>query len=77
MLSIIAIRDRTQQMPNTRLPMSMIHLNPGRIGVEAAEVLVRHLQGEHEFTDNLAIESGAWIEGGTIGPAAARLTKAG
>jgi LacI family transcriptional regulator len=74
-LSIIAIRDRTQQMPNTRLPMSMIHLNPGRVGVEAAEVLVKHLQGERELSDNLAIESGAWIEGGTIGPAAARLTK--
>jgi LacI family transcriptional regulator len=68
-LSIIAIRDRTQQMPNTRLPLSMIHLNPGRVGVEAADVLVKHLQGEKKLamSDSLAIEAGSWIEGGTIG----------
>jgi DNA-binding LacI/PurR family transcriptional regulator len=66
-LSIIAIRDRTQQMPNTRLPLSMIHLNPGRVGVEAADALVKHLQGEKKLSANLAVEAGAWIEGGTIG----------
>jgi LacI family transcriptional regulator len=68
-LSIIAIRDRTQQMPNTRLPMSMIHLNPGRVGVEAAAVLVKHLQGETAFSGNLAVEAGAWVEGATVGSA--------
>ena len=77
-LSIVAIRDRTQQIPNTRLPMSMIHLNPGRVGVEAAGVLVRQLRGEEGFKGNLAVEAGAWIEGGTIGPVISlRATRAG
>jgi DNA-binding LacI/PurR family transcriptional regulator len=77
MLSIIAIRDRTQQMPNTRLPLSMIHLNPGRVGVEAADALVKHLQGEKKLTANLAIEAGAWIEGGTVGTVITKPAKAG
>ena len=79
-LSIIAIRDRTQQMPNTRLPLSMIHLNPGRVGVEAADVLVKHLQGDKKLATSasLAIEAGSWIEGGTIGTIAPlKTTKAG
>ena len=69
-LSIIAIRDRTQQMPTTRLPLSMIHLNPGKVGVEASSALVRHLRGDQVVAGNLAVEAGSWIEGGTIGPAA-------
>jgi DNA-binding LacI/PurR family transcriptional regulator len=78
MLSIIAIRDRTQQMPTTRLPMSMIHLNPGKIGVEAAEILAKVLSGEGDFKGDLTIETGAWIERGTLGPALTRsLSQAG
>lgn len=78
MLSIVAIRDRTQQMPNTRLPLSMIHLNPGRLGVEAAGALVKHVKGERKLSGDLAIEAGSWIEGGTIGPVASvRMVKVG
>ena len=78
MLSVVAIRDRTQQMPTTRLPMSMIHLNPGKIGVEAAEILAKVLSGEGDFRGDLTIETGAWIERGTLGPALTRsLSQAG
>jgi LacI family transcriptional regulator len=78
MLSIIAIRDRTQQMPVTRLPLSMIHLNPGKIGVEAAEILVGVLAGERSFAGDVSVETGAWIERATLGPAPTRsLSQAG
>jgi LacI family transcriptional regulator len=78
MLSVVAIRDRTQQMPVTRLPMSMIHLNPGKIGVEAADLVVRMLSGEVSFKNDTSIETGAWVERGTTGPALPRsLTQAG
>ena len=78
MLSIVAIRDRTQQMPATRLPMSMIHLNPGKIGVEAAEIIARMLSGESNFKKDISIETGSWVERGTIGPALSRtLSQAG
>lgn len=72
MLSIIAIRDRTQQMPSTRLPISMIHLNPGNVGVEAAKALVKHLQGEKLFKGEMMVSAGSWIEGATIAPAMVR-----
>jgi LacI family transcriptional regulator len=77
-LSIVAIRDRTQQMPATRLPMSMIHLNPGKVGVEAAEIISRVLSGESNFKSDISIETGAWVERGTTGPALSRtLSQAG
>lgn len=68
MLSIIAIRDRTMQMPATRLPMSMIHLHPALVGVEAASILVRVLSGEQKNIENVTIQTGAWLERGTVGP---------
>jgi len=78
MLSIIAIRDRTQQMPATRLPMSMIHLNPGKIGVEAAEIIARMLSRETKFKADISIETGSWVERATVGPALSRtLSQAG
>jgi hypothetical protein len=56
----------------------MIHLNPGRIGVEAAEILAKVLSGEGDFKGDLTIETGTWIERGTLGPAPTRsLSQAG
>jgi LacI family transcriptional regulator len=67
-LSIIAIRDRTQQMPSTRLPLSMIHLNPANVGVEAARTLVHHLIGGSALpSGDRLVDAGSWVEGGTIG----------
>jgi len=66
-LSIIAIRNRAQQMTGTRLPLSMILLSPGRVGVEAASALVGHLRGERTLWGSIAVEVGSWIEGGTMG----------
>jgi DNA-binding LacI/PurR family transcriptional regulator len=69
MLSIVAIRDRTQLMPNTRLPLSMIHLNPAKVGREAAEMLLNRLAGGPEIAGETLVEMGSWIERGTTGPA--------
>lgn len=68
MLSIVAIRDRTQQMPSTRLPLSMIHLNPGKVGAEAAVIVAKLLAGEIDFRGDSSIETGAWVERGSVGP---------
>ncbi|MGD2133935.1 MAG: LacI family DNA-binding transcriptional regulator, partial [Maricaulaceae bacterium] len=65
MLSIIAIRDRTLQMPTTRLPLSMIHLNPAKVGVVAAELVVEALLEGTAIKGDRSVEMGSWIERGT------------
>lgn len=66
-LSLVAIRDRSQQMVPTRVPLSMIHLNPGKVGKIAADLVVDSLTGR-ALTDSV-VEMGAWIERGSTGPA--------
>ena len=66
-LSLVAIRDRSQQMAPTRVPLSMIHLNPGKVGKIAADLVVDSLTGG-PLTDAV-VEMGAWIERGSTGPA--------
>ena len=72
MLSIVAIRDRAQSMINTRLPLSMIHLNPARVGVVAADMVVAHLAAEAEISGDTLVQMGSWIERSTTGPAGPR-----
>jgi DNA-binding LacI/PurR family transcriptional regulator len=69
-LSLVAIRDRTQQMPTTRLPLSMIHLNPDRVGKVAADLMCDRLAGG-ALEGPVLVEMGAWIERATTGPAKA------
>lgn len=68
-LSLVAIRDRTTQGPNTRLPLSMIHLNPEKVGRVAADVMC-HWLGGHPPEGNVSVEMGSWIERATTGAAA-------
>ena len=64
-LSLVGIRDRTLGMPTTRLPLSMIHLNPSMVGKVAAAMLLERLSGGAEITSDVLVEMGSWIERST------------
>lgn len=68
-LSLIGIRDRTMGMPNTRLPLSMIHLNPAKVGETAAQLILQQLSGGPPIDADVLVQMASWIERGTTGPA--------
>lgn len=69
-LSLVAIRDRNQNLPPTRLPLSTIHLNPERLGKAAAKIACDWVIGE-PLQHNVEVEVGSWIERASTGPAPA------
>ncbi|GAB1269982.1 LacI family DNA-binding transcriptional regulator [Aurantivibrio infirmus] len=69
-ISLIAIRDRELQTQNIRLPLSIIHLEPARLGTEAADLIANQLAGEPGIDKKLRVEIGKWIEGQTTAKAA-------
>jgi LacI family transcriptional regulator len=71
LLSIVAIRDHELRMPMTKLPISVLHLSPSKVGVTAVEILVRVLSQE-DSTSALSpatVQMGSWIERASTGPA--------
>lgn len=68
-LSLVGIRDRTLGMPSTRLPLSMIHLNPSMVGKVAAAMVLETLSGGAAITTDSWVQMGSWIERGTTAPA--------
>ncbi|GAB1263611.1 LacI family DNA-binding transcriptional regulator [Aurantivibrio infirmus] len=69
-ISLVAIRDRELQTQNIRLPLSIIHLEPARLGTEAADLIANQLAGEPGIDKKLRVEIGKWIEGQTTAKAA-------
>lgn len=67
-LSLIAIRDRAQNTPATRLPLSTIHLSPDQVGRVAADLMCGWLAGE-PIRDRVLVEMGVWIERATTAAA--------
>lgn len=70
-LSLIAVRDRTQMPPTTRLPLSTIHLRPDQVGRVAADRMCEWLAGE-PLRDNVMVDMGVWIERASLAAAPAR-----
>lgn len=68
-LSIVAIRDRSPETRPTRLPMSSIHLNPGKVARAAAEFIVRVLSQGEAIPRETYVEMATWVDRATIGPA--------
>jgi LacI family transcriptional regulator, galactose operon repressor len=68
-LSIVAVRDRALQVPATRLSLSMINLDPSKIGSVAAELIVAQLSSGARLKKRTAVETGSWLERDTLGPA--------
>jgi len=68
-LSLIAVRDRSTLMPITRVPLSIIYMDPQKIGVKVAERLLDRLNDGPEIDGDTFIEMGSWLERGTTGPA--------
>jgi DNA-binding LacI/PurR family transcriptional regulator len=68
-LSIVAIRDRSLQVPATRLALSIINLDPSIIGSVAAELIADQIAGNLKLKKKMAVEIGAWVERDTLGPA--------
>lgn len=67
-LSLVAIRDRNQNLPPPRLALSTIHLNPERLGKAAAEIACDWLAGQ-ALRNDVEVEVGSWIERASTGPA--------
>lgn len=68
-LSLVAVRDRTTLLPITRIPLSMIYMDPQKIGLAAAEHLYAQLQHGKAISGDRFVEMGSWLERGTTGPA--------
>jgi LacI family transcriptional regulator len=68
-LSIVAVRDRTAVMTATRVPLSMIYLDPQKIGVTAADAILAQLAGGAPPKADVLVEMGTWLEHGTTGAA--------
>lgn len=68
-LSLVALRDRSQLPGGARLPISTIHLNPGKVAHVAAQVMMRRLAGE-PLDGDIVVEMASWIERATTGQAA-------
>lgn len=68
-LSLIAIRDRELQTQAIRLPLSIIHLEPAKLGRKASELIVNQLAGGPRVDKKLGVEIGKWLEGSTTAPA--------
>ena len=54
---------------STRAPLSMIYLDPQKIGVAASDAIVAQLAGGAAPKGDALIEMGTWLEQGTTGPA--------
>jgi LacI family transcriptional regulator len=68
-LSLVAIRDRAVVLPVTRVPLSMINIEPSRVGVVAAERMLEQLSGGASPDNELRIETGVWLERSTTATA--------
>ncbi|WP_162174848.1 LacI family DNA-binding transcriptional regulator [Hyphomonas oceanitis] len=70
-ISLIGIRDQTQNQTATRRPLSTIHLDPATLGLESASRLVRILKnGEDQgMLSETHIEMAKWVERDTTGSA--------
>lgn len=68
-LSIVAVRDRSTIVPATTLPMSMIYMDPQKIGLLVADKLCEQLNGGDAITGDHFVEEGSWLERATTGPA--------
>lgn len=64
-LSLIAIRDRELQTQAIRLPLSIIHLEPAKLGQKASDLIVNQIAGEPGVDKKLRVEIGKWLEGAT------------
>jgi DNA-binding LacI/PurR family transcriptional regulator len=70
-LSLVAVRDRTSVMMTTRIPLSMIYLDPQKIGVAAADAILVQLAGGAPSKSDVLVEMGTWLEHATTGAAPA------
>lgn len=79
LLSIVAIRDDELRMPMMKLPMSMVHLNPSKVGVAATEILglLFTQSGGATVVSDTTVQMGSWIERASTGPAPLVSAKAG
>jgi LacI family transcriptional regulator len=68
-LSIVALRDRALQVPQTRLPLAIINLDPSILGSVAAELITGQIAGHPKMKKNVSIDMGSWLERATLGPA--------
>jgi LacI family transcriptional regulator len=69
-LSIVALRDRALQVAATRVALSMINLDPSKIGSVAADLIVEQLSSGTKLKRKTAVEIGSWLDRDTLGPAA-------
>jgi LacI family transcriptional regulator len=72
--SVVGIRDRAAVITATRQPLSMIEIEPPRMGMLAARQLLDRLEGAAAADQDLRIETGVWVERATTGPAAAAVS---
>lgn len=68
-ISLIAVRDRSTMTIVTRVPMSMIYLDPQKIGISVTDKLIEQLEGGDEISGDEYVEMGSWLQRGTTGPA--------
>lgn len=71
-LSLVAVRDRTTTMPATSVPLSMIYLDPQKIGTAVSDSLLKKLQGGKARLRDTQVEVGSWLDRDTTGPVAAK-----
>jgi len=71
-VSLVAVRDRTPMAVATRVPLSMIYLDPQKLGVVAADLLATQLSGGAPVKKDLLVEMGSWLERGTTAAVALR-----
>jgi LacI family transcriptional regulator len=71
-LSLIAVRDRTPTMPTTRVRMSMIYLDPQKLGLAAADSILAQLSGGAPPKSDGLVEMGTWLEHDTTAAAPMR-----
>lgn len=69
-LSIVGVRDRSTITMATRTPLSMIYLDPQKIGITATDQLIAQLNDGDVIQGETLVEMGSWLERGTTGPAA-------
>jgi DNA-binding LacI/PurR family transcriptional regulator len=67
--SLVAIRDRSVQTQPTRIPLSLIHVDPTAAGARAAEVILAWLEDKTPLEADLKVPGGSWLPRASIGPA--------
>jgi LacI family transcriptional regulator len=68
-LSLVAVRDRTPTMMATRIPLSIIYLDPQKLGIAAADSILAQLSGGAPPKTTVSVEMGTWLEHDTTGVA--------